>query len=305
MFKLPKAPSKRVEKQKAIKNLNKKNGRLHTYITVPAWLQTNKYIASGYRANFSVLECITSAIDVHNDTANIWMSLLSTLFFGYGLFTQLIQEQTQHKSFILGFQACAVIYFFVETLFHTFKAHSAEAKQLLQKLDTAATVLLFIASFVPALFFSFYCLTYWGFFYMPIILILGGVLFLFSFLNASQSLTIRTVMYYLILAAGIIPLVHAYSLTTSPTNSLAIISDSDVWRKLVQVYTLFGLAIALKFNKFPEKLSKGDFDYFLASEQLWIGLVSVGIILLNQSNERIYELWSADHSCTLIPAATV
>ncbi|KAL0028704.1 hypothetical protein WJX79_000808 [Trebouxia sp. C0005] len=59
---------------KAVKT-SRKQSKLYWWDEVPAVLQFNPYIKSGYRAGLTRQECVGSLFHCHNETGNIWVHL--------------------------------------------------------------------------------------------------------------------------------------------------------------------------------------------------------------------------------------
>ena len=47
-------------------------GKLYSLKSVPSWLQFNKFILHGYRAQLTTQECLSSLLHLHNETVNIY-----------------------------------------------------------------------------------------------------------------------------------------------------------------------------------------------------------------------------------------
>ncbi|KAK3241740.1 hypothetical protein CYMTET_48522 [Cymbomonas tetramitiformis] len=54
---------------------------LCSFCDAPTWLQDNKYIVNGYRANLSKRAAAMSIFRIHNETFNIWTHFVGFLMF--------------------------------------------------------------------------------------------------------------------------------------------------------------------------------------------------------------------------------
>jgi hypothetical protein len=54
---------------------------LLTFDEVDPWMQSNRYIETGYRSNMSVSQILMSLFQPHNELINIWTHLLSAVWF--------------------------------------------------------------------------------------------------------------------------------------------------------------------------------------------------------------------------------
>lgn len=51
---------------------------LRSWKALPAYLQDNEFIRTGYRAELSLAQCLMSLFSVHNETGNVWSHLIGT-----------------------------------------------------------------------------------------------------------------------------------------------------------------------------------------------------------------------------------
>lgn len=154
---------------------------------LPKWLQDNDFIWQGYRPPLpSFWDCIKSIFSIHTETGNIWTHMLGRItifasssqslisksqlrmfnflgciaFLGVGAFFLSCSEEeirNEDKVVFSAFFTGACVCLGLSTCFHTFLCHSEWAGQLFSKLDYVGIALLIMGSFVPWLYYSFYC----------------------------------------------------------------------------------------------------------------------------------------------------
>lgn len=127
-----------------------------------AWQKDNQYILAHYRpASYSYYVCFQSIFFLHNESVNIHTHLLGALVF---LFITLIAYAfTVHivsgsdilafGCFVLG----AVFCLSMSATFHAISNHSPLVNRLGNQLDYAGIVALIVGSFVPSIYYGFYC----------------------------------------------------------------------------------------------------------------------------------------------------
>lgn len=146
--------------------------RLLTWDDLPAWQRDNSFIQTGYRqASSSYRVSVASLAYLHNETVNIWSHLVGALFFllvavagGYAavfLEHEIARRYaTASRADVLVF-ACffagAVACLGMSATFHTLSNHSPAVARWGNKLDYAGIVLLIVGSYVPALYYGFWC----------------------------------------------------------------------------------------------------------------------------------------------------
>lgn len=132
---------------------------------LPAWRRDNAFILTGYRqSRSSYTHSIRSLFYLHNESVNIWSHLLGALVFIVG---SLYMYQVIHPRYesanaadVLVF-ACffggAILCLGMSATFHTLSNHSAAVAKWGNKLDYTGIVALIVGSYVPALYYGFFC----------------------------------------------------------------------------------------------------------------------------------------------------
>ncbi|XP_061219081.1 adiponectin receptor protein 1 isoform X1 [Neopsephotus bourkii] len=154
--------------------------RVIPYDVLPDWLKDNDYLLHGHRPPMpSFRACFKSIFRIHTETGNIWTHLLGfVLFLCLGILTMLrpnmyfmapLQEKVVFGMFFLG----AVLCLSFSWLFHTVYCHSEKVSRTFSKLDYSGIALLIMGSFVPWLYYSFYCSPQPRLIYLSIVCVLG------------------------------------------------------------------------------------------------------------------------------------
>ena len=132
---------------------------------LPYWQRDNQYILSGYRTSSnSFNKSFASLIYLHNETVNIYSHLIPAVilsFFGISLYTALARRYASVSTsdtivfgcFFLGAILCLAI----SATFHIVQNHSSHIARIANQVDYIGIVLLIVGSFIPSIFYGFYC----------------------------------------------------------------------------------------------------------------------------------------------------
>ncbi|KAJ5455011.1 hemolysin-III related-domain-containing protein [Penicillium desertorum] len=132
---------------------------------LPSWQRDNQYILSGYRTSSnSFIKSFASLIYLHNESVNIYSHLIPAVilsFFGISLYKALARRYTSDSTadtmalgcFLLGTVLCLGI----SATFHIVQNHSSHVARIANQLDYIGIVLLIVGSFIPSIFYGFYC----------------------------------------------------------------------------------------------------------------------------------------------------
>ena len=132
---------------------------------LPHWQQDNYYIRSGYRpASYSFQKSFESLGYLHNETVNIYSHLIGALLFfiiGTLLYTLIKPRYSSATSsdllafgcFFLGAALCLGM----SATYHAISNHSPTVARWGNKLDYVGIVCLITGSFIPSVYYGFYC----------------------------------------------------------------------------------------------------------------------------------------------------
>lgn len=136
---------------------------------VPAYLR-EAFIETGYRYNLTVLQCLASVFQLHNETVNIWTHLLSAIAFwalcGHHCYNR--DKHSRRNSVMLSsFCASKATVFTASFVAHTFSPACTDesAYQLLWRLDWSMICVAMLGTCTTITYFAFYtnsaCTRFW------------------------------------------------------------------------------------------------------------------------------------------------
>ena len=139
---------------------------------LPDWQKDNHFILSHYRpASYSYSGCFQSLFYLHNESVNIHTHLLgSFLFLCLSLSVYAFREYSVSTGDIIAF-ACfftgAVSCLGISATYHLISNHSPLVNKYANQLDYVGIVALITGSFIPSVYYGFYCEPalqkfYWG-----------------------------------------------------------------------------------------------------------------------------------------------
>jgi adiponectin receptor len=132
---------------------------------LPDWRRDNAFLLSGYRPDSnSYWKSFTSLSYLHNESVNIWSHLLGAFgFLGGGTFLYSVvapRYASASRSDVVAF-ACffagSVACLGMSATYHAISNHSPEVSKWGNKLDYSGIVFMIAGSFVPVLYYGFFC----------------------------------------------------------------------------------------------------------------------------------------------------
>jgi adiponectin receptor len=132
---------------------------------VPKWLQDNAHIHSSYRkASNSYKRSFASIFHLHNETVNIWTHLvpgLISLPSGWALYSILKPRYDRATTADVVAMGCfftgAALCLGMSATYHTVSNHSPKVAKFWNQLDYAGIAMLITGSFVPSVYYGFFC----------------------------------------------------------------------------------------------------------------------------------------------------
>ncbi|KAK1962084.1 hemolysin III family channel protein [Colletotrichum sublineola] len=242
---------------------------------LPAWRRDNAFILTGYRPDSnSYLGSLRSLGYLHNESVNIWSHLLGAVAFlvaGAVLYAVVAPRyDTASPADVLVF-ACffagAVACLGMSATYHAICNHSPEVAKWGNKLDYSGIVFLIVGSYVPALYYGFYCHPDLMKFYLGTITLLGlgcGAVSWIEFFRAPEWRTFRACMFTALGTSGVVPVLHG-AVVCGLAEMEARMSLS--WVVLHGAMYIFG-AFLYAF-RWPERSSPGTFDIWGSSHQIF------------------------------------
>jgi adiponectin receptor len=132
---------------------------------LPHWQQDNHYIHSGYRpASHSFQKSFASLGYLHNESVNIYSHLAGAVIFSisgvvlYQVIRPRYESATSSDIIAFGcFFAGAALCLGMSATYHAISNHSPTVARFGNKLDYVGIVCLITGSFIPSVFYGFYC----------------------------------------------------------------------------------------------------------------------------------------------------
>lgn len=242
----------------------------------------NHYIKTGYRpASASFKRSFHSLTYLHNETINIWSHLLGAIVFltisAFLYHVVAARYPTATTSDILAFTSfftgCAVCLGMSAT-YHAISNHSEEVAKFSNKLDYVGIVGLIAGSFVPSVYYGFWCSaaaqrTYWT---MISTISLGcATVSVHPHFRTPKYRPMRAAMFVCDGLSATVPVIHGIYLFGIQEV------DHRMGLRWVVLEGLAYIAGAVIYAlRIPEKWQPGTYDIFGASHQIFHILVLVG-----------------------------
>lgn len=274
------------------------DGRLFKFTDLPEWMRDNEYITDMHRPQIKNLRsCIRSIFSIHAETGNIWTHLIGALIF-LGLIINYILKpnedfvnSTNEKFVTITFYVSAFLCLSFSTTFHALAPNSAETCLFCGRLDYTGIAILITGSFLPWVFYSFYCEAQTQVIYISTIFMLGTFTTLVSITKEfalPKYRNLRGLLFFIFGACGIAPCVHS-----TLYHGVGYSFGEGQMQNLILMGALYGVGVALFVTRFPESVWPGKFNLIFQSHQLFhvlvvsAALVQVYAISVLQKNRFI------------------
>ncbi|KAH0604348.1 uncharacterized protein H6S33_006725 [Morchella sextelata] len=270
---------------------------------LPLWQQDNHYILSGYRPEFlSFKKCFISLGYLHNETGtslppapnspsppppppppprtrltspvNIYSHLLPALSIPYLallLYTLYHPPSTANllafSTFLLSAAACLGM----SATYHTISCHSHEVAKLGNKLDYLGIVILIMGSFIPSVYYGFYCDSTLMWVYWSMIALLGAGCAVVSTVPSFRTPAwrpFRAAMFVAMGGSSVVPVLHGLRL-----YGWADLEERMGLSWMLAEGALYVTGAGLYAARVPEKWAPGRFDIWGSSHQIFHFLV--------------------------------
>jgi len=239
-------------------------------------LQDNDFLHNGHRPPLpSFAACFKSIFRVHAETGNIWSHMIGCVaFFGiaaYFLTRPHSEIQWEDKLAFLPFFLGAVSCMGLSFAFHTVYCHSERVGKIFSKLDYVGIALLIMGSFIPWLYYGFYCHLEPKIGYMTAITVLGICCIVVSLWDKFSSPRFRPLRAGLFMSLGLSAVIPCCHFTIMEGFWSAVYEASLGWMVLMAVMYISGaLVYALRV---PERFFPGKCDIMFQSHQIFHLLV--------------------------------
>lgn len=269
----------KITAEQAIKHPVKTARKLLHWDELQSWQQDNQHILTGYRpASSSFLVSFHSLSYVHNETVNIYTHLLPSLISlpaGYQLYRVLAPRyHTASTADIIVF-ACffvgAAFCLGMSATYHTISNHSSKVARIGNALDYVGIVGLITGSFIPSVYYGFYCAphlqtTYWTMI-MALAVCCTCVCLVPSFRTPPWR-PYRAALFVSMGLSAVVPIMHGWTLFGVDQLRRQI----GLGWLLLQGF-LYILGAAIYAARVPERFYPGKFDILGSSHQIFHVLV--------------------------------
>ncbi|KAJ5493184.1 ADIPOR-like receptor [Penicillium diatomitis] len=253
--------------------------RLVHWNDLPHWQRDNQHIHTGYRpASSSFQKSFHSLSYLHNESVNIYTHLIPSIAAipaGYQLYQALAPRyESADEADIVAF-ACffagAAFCLGMSATYHTISNHSPRVARIGNALDYIGIVGLIVGSFIPSIFYGFYCNPALQHRYWTMICTIGFACMCVSIIPQFRTprwRPFRAAMFVGMGLSAILPVLHGLGLFGYERMRQQIGLE---WL-LLQGF-LYILGAGIYAARVPERLRPGQFDLFGHSHQIFHVLV--------------------------------
>lgn len=290
------------------------DGRLLKYSELPEWMKDNEFITAFHRPEFqSCYTCLASIFRIHAETGNIWTHLLGAIAFLaftiYYLFLPSVNfvSPFEEKTVVICFFLSAFVCLAFSTVFHTFGCHSPNVCLFCGRLDYTGIAVLITGSFLPWVYYSFYCQPLTKYIYMALMFSFGVVCTVISMGKTFQSPAFRSyraVLFVIFGLCGVIPCVH-----TVISKGVAHSFTDGQMHWLIIMGAMYITGAIFFMTRFPECKWPGKFNLILQSHQIFHVFVVAAALLqtyaiynLQTTRLKLGDICTTDSSHEDIPS---
>jgi len=249
---------------------------------LPQWLQDNDFLHFGHRPPLPTIECFKSIIRIHTETGNIWTHLLGVMAFaglaGFFMSRPLAEVQLEEKLVFMCFFAGAIVCMGLSFLYHTLCCHKdKKIGRLFAKFDYCGISFLTAGSFVPWLYYSFYCDRKPFIIYVSIVIVLGigaVIVSTFDFFAGPRFRPLRAGVFITFGLSGIAPATH-FGVVNGWEK--AVHEAQIPWLILMGILYITGAL--LYAMRIPERFFPGKVDIWFHSHQIFHCFVIAGAVV--------------------------
>jgi len=200
---------------------------------------------------------------------------------------------------IIVFLFSGVICLTTSASYHLFNCHSLHVANVLLLVDYAGIGVLICGSFVPPVYYGFYCDDFLRFSYLATIVamsVTASAVGIYSGLNPSVFWRFMRVICYSSNALfAVVPCGHL---------AYRFFSGQPVWAPVLPYIAgmlgLYALGTVIYFYQFPEKYWPGTFDFIFSSHQLWHIIVFLAAFLHFFCSVGHFQ-WRLNNDCSAPP----
>jgi len=279
---------------------NIQSWRCCRYQALPKWLQDNEFIHKGYRPplpSFSV--CFKSVFRMHTETGNIWTHLVGCLAFMlimiYFITRSHEQIHSQEKYVFSVFFCGAICCLGFSSVYHTLICHSEHVGKVFSKFDYLGIALQIMGSFVPWLYYGFYCETFVRNTYMVLTATLGIASIIASLWDKfghSRYRKLRASIFSAFGLSGVLPAIH-FLYARGFVNAFKELALGY----LLSMAVLYLFGAYLYAARIPERYYPGKCDLIFHSHQIFHVLVIVAALVCLRGMSLLADQALSENLC--------
>ncbi|KAL4979259.1 hemolysin-III related-domain-containing protein [Aspergillus desertorum] len=246
---------------------------------LPHWQRDNQHIHTGYRpASYSFRGSFQSLTYIHNETVNIYTHLFPSVLAIpaalqlYRVLAPRYETATDGDIRAFGcFFVGAAFCLGMSAFYHTISNHSPTVARIGNTFDYIGIVGLIVGSFVPSVYYGFYCVPELQRLYWSMICMIGlgcVVVSIFPQFRTPRWRPFRAAMFVGMGLSAVFPVVHGLRLYGRDQMMRQI----GLGWLLLQGF-LYILGAGIYAARVPERLRPGGFDLWGSSHQIFHVLV--------------------------------
>ncbi|KFA65934.1 hypothetical protein S40285_02394 [Stachybotrys chlorohalonatus IBT 40285] len=242
---------------------------------LPHWRRDNAFILSGYRqSRASYMHSFQSLFYLHNESVNIWSHLLGAFtavaasWYLYAVIKPRYHSAGPDDVFVFAcFFAGAVLCLGMSATFHALQNHSEAVMRWGNKLDYTGIIALIVGSYVPALYYGFFCRSDLMTGYLSLICILGvgcGIVSWVDKFRHPEFRAYRAMMFVALGLSGVVPVIHGVRLYGYQALEDRMSISLIILHGAMYIFGAFLYAV-----RWPERRSPGSYDIWGNSHQIF------------------------------------
>jgi hypothetical protein len=221
---------------------------------LPMWYINNIYIKNGYRKPNTNINFIDTIFSIHNDTLNIWVSLITILEFLLSFILLYFDNLNKlNKTFLLVYSLCCFIAFCCRLNYYIYSPTNEEIYYILIKLYYTNSLIISFISLTLIIHCLFYEQKYTYIKYVYIILLFVMFILINPLFNNNNLYNIdkreyRSSIFTLYIYLLFIPLIHYGIINSFTTYHYIFITITSIG-----ILFLYYIGLFIYKNNIPEK----------------------------------------------------
>ncbi|POR37724.1 ADIPOR-like receptor IZH2 [Tolypocladium paradoxum] len=242
---------------------------------LPAWRRDNAFIRCGYRQiRASYGHALRSLFYLHNESVNIWSHLVGALvavaasLYLYCVIHPRYASAAAPDVLVFScFFGGAVLCLGMSATYHALVDHSEEVARWGNKLDYTGIVALIAGSYVPALYYGFFCRPTLLVAYLGLVCLLGLGCAAVSWIDRFRTprwRPYRAAMFIGLGLSGVIPVIHGVTI-----YGYQGLQDRMSISWVIAHGAMYIFGAVLYAVRWPERSFPGAFDIWGSSHQIF------------------------------------